>query len=90
MISGVGHRRVVIVLVRGPRGHLGYYQLIEGFFADMCSRTLRTDLLRRARPFARYEREPTKIAIAPLKRARAPSRDHALLDLQGVFGLPAV
>ena len=55
----------------GREATLGYHQLIEGFFADMCSRTLRRIYCAARDRFARYEREPTRIAIAPLRKLRA-------------------
>jgi hypothetical protein len=55
----------------GGEATLGYHQLIEGFFADMCSRTLRRIYCAARDRFARYEREPTRIGIAPLRKLRA-------------------
>jgi hypothetical protein len=55
----------------GREATLGYHQLIEGFFADMCSRTLRRIYCAAHDRFARYEREPTRIGIAPLRKLRA-------------------
>jgi hypothetical protein len=55
----------------GREATLGYHQLIEGFFADMCSRTTRRIYCAARDRFARYEREPTRIAIAPLRKLRA-------------------
>jgi D-glucuronyl C5-epimerase-like protein len=55
----------------GREATLGYHQLIEGFFADMCTRTLRRIYCAARDRFARYEREPTRIAIAPLRKLRA-------------------
>jgi hypothetical protein len=55
----------------GQESTLGYHQLIEGFFADMCSRTLRRIYCDAHDRFARYEREPTRIGIAPLRKLRA-------------------
>ena len=55
----------------GREATLGYHQLIEEFLADMCEKTeRRTYCLARMR-FARYEREPTRIGIAPLRRLEA-------------------
>jgi D-glucuronyl C5-epimerase C-terminus len=55
----------------GPESTLGYHQLIEGFFANMCTQTLRRVYCAAHDRFARYEREPTRIAIAPLRKLRA-------------------
>jgi D-glucuronyl C5-epimerase-like protein len=55
----------------GREATLGYHQLIEGFLGDMCSRTLRKVYCDARVRFARYEREPTRIAIAPLRKLRA-------------------
>jgi D-glucuronyl C5-epimerase C-terminus len=55
----------------GREATLGYHQLIEGFFADMCQRTLRRIYCDARDRFARYEREPTRIAIAPPRKLRA-------------------
>ena len=55
----------------GREATLGYHQLIEGFLGDMCDRTDRSIYCDAERRFARYEREPTRIGIAPLERLRA-------------------
>ena len=55
----------------GREATLGYHQLIEGFLGDMCDRTDRATYCDAERRFARYEREPTRIGIAPLERLRA-------------------
>jgi hypothetical protein len=55
----------------GREATLGYHQLIEGFFENMCKQTLRRVYCAAHDRFARYEREPTRIAIAPLRRLRA-------------------
>src|SRR4051812_25850341 len=55
----------------GRESTLGYHQLIEGFFANMCTQTLRRVYCAAHDRFARYEREPTRIAIAPLRKLRA-------------------
>jgi hypothetical protein len=55
----------------GREATLGYHQLIEGFFANMCAQTLRRVYCAAHDRFARYEREPTRIAIAPLRKLRA-------------------
>jgi hypothetical protein len=55
----------------GQESTLGYHQLIEGFFEDMCEQTLRRVYCAAHDRFARYEREPTRITIAPLRKLRA-------------------
>jgi hypothetical protein len=55
----------------GREATLGYHQLIEGFFENMCKQTLRRVYCAAHDRFARYEREPTRIAIAPLRKLRA-------------------
>jgi hypothetical protein len=55
----------------GREATLGYHQLIKEFFGDMCARTLRRIYCAARNRFARYEREPTRIAIAPLRKLRA-------------------
>jgi hypothetical protein len=60
----------------GQESTLGYHQLIEGFFENMCEQTLRRVYCAAHDRFARYEHEPTRIAIAPLRKLRAR---HAVL-----------
>jgi hypothetical protein len=55
----------------GEESTLGYHQLIETFLGDMCKQTLRRIYCAARDRFARYEREPTRIAIAPLRKLRA-------------------
>jgi hypothetical protein len=55
----------------GREATLGYHQLIEEFLGDMCDRTDRRIYCDAHVRFARYEREPTRIGIAPLRRLRA-------------------
>jgi hypothetical protein len=55
----------------GRESTLGYHQLIETFLGDMCKQTLRRIYCAAHDRFARYEREPTRIGIAPLRRLRA-------------------
>ena len=50
----------------GREATLSYHQLIEEFLSDMCEHTERRTYCDAARRFARYEREPTRIGIAPL------------------------
>ena len=55
----------------GREASLGYHQLIEGFLGDMCEHTDRRTYCDARARFARYEREPTRIGIAPLQRLHA-------------------
>jgi D-glucuronyl C5-epimerase-like protein len=55
----------------GREATLGYHQLIETFLGDMCGQTLRRIYCAARERFARYEREPTRIRIPPLRRLRA-------------------
>jgi hypothetical protein len=55
----------------GREATLSYHQLIEEFLGNMCEHTDRATYCDAARRFARYEREPTRIGIAPLERLRA-------------------
>jgi hypothetical protein len=55
----------------GREATLGYHQLIEEFLGDMCRRTRRRIYCAAQDRFARYEREPTRIGIAPLRKLRA-------------------
>ena len=55
----------------GREATLGYHQLIAEFLADMCGKTDRRAYCDAHARFARYEREPTRIGIAPLRRLRA-------------------
>jgi hypothetical protein len=55
----------------GEESTLGYHQLIEAFLGDMCARTHRPIYCAARDRFARYEREPTRIGIAPLRGLRA-------------------
>jgi hypothetical protein len=55
----------------GHEATLGYHQLIERFLADVCRQTLRRIYCAAHDRFARYEREPTRIAVAPLRKVRA-------------------
>lgn len=54
----------------GPESTLGYHRLVDGFLANLCSRTHRAAYCGPARRFARYEREPPRIALHPRPRAR--------------------
>jgi hypothetical protein len=55
----------------GREATLSYHQLIEEFLGDMCDRTDRRIYCDAHVRFARYESEPTRIAIAPLRRLHA-------------------
>ena len=55
----------------GREATLSYHQLIEEFLGDMCDRTDREAYCDAEARFARYEREPTRIGIAPFERLRA-------------------
>jgi hypothetical protein len=55
----------------GRESTLGYHQLIEKFLGDMCLRTHRRTYCSAQERFARYEREPTRIGITPLRRLKA-------------------
>jgi hypothetical protein len=55
----------------GQEASLSYHQLIVEFLGDMCRRTLRLVYCKARARFVRYEREPTRIAIAPLRKLRA-------------------
>jgi hypothetical protein len=55
----------------GRESTLGYHQLIEEFLGDMCLRTQQQTYCSARTRFARYEREPTRIGITPLRRLKA-------------------
>jgi hypothetical protein len=55
----------------GREATLSYHQLIEEFLGDMCIHTGHPTYCDAERRFARYEREPTRIGIAPFERLRA-------------------
>jgi hypothetical protein len=52
----------------GKEATLNYHSLIAGFLDGLCARTHRRTYCSAGRRFARYEREPTRIAIPPLRR----------------------
>ena len=66
----------------GRESTLSYHQLVREFLGDMCARTERREYCSAHRRFARYEREPTRIGIVPLRRlhARRPTRVHFSLS----------
>ena len=55
----------------GAESTLGYHQLIAGFLGGLCDRVKAMAYCRAHARFARYEREPTRIGITPLRRVRA-------------------
>jgi hypothetical protein len=55
----------------GRESTLSYHQLIKEFLGDMCQRTRRRVYCDAHVRFGRYELEPTRIAIAPLRRLHA-------------------
>jgi hypothetical protein len=55
----------------GRESTLSYHQLLGTFLGDMCERTGRRVYCSAERRFTRYEREPTRIAIAPLRGLHA-------------------
>jgi hypothetical protein len=57
----------------GREASLDYHRLIADFLGDMCDRTDRRVYCDAGVRFARYEQEPTRIGIAPLRRLRARS-----------------
>jgi hypothetical protein len=54
----------------GAEATLNYHSLIAGFLSNICDRTHRRSYCSAGRRFKRYEREPTKIGIAPLGTVR--------------------
>jgi D-glucuronyl C5-epimerase-like protein len=52
----------------GREATLDYHRLIGRFLGDMCARTERRTYCAAHRRFARYEHEPTRIGVAPLRR----------------------
>jgi hypothetical protein len=55
----------------GAEATLDYHSLIAGFLDRLCERVNRRVYCSAGRRFARYEREPTKIGMTPLRRVRA-------------------
>ena len=62
----------------GAESTLSYHQLTTRFLVDLCRRTERPEYCDAAQRFARYEREPPRIGIAPVRglwaRRAAPLR----------------
>ncbi|HKH17374.1 MAG TPA: D-glucuronyl C5-epimerase family protein [Solirubrobacteraceae bacterium] len=55
----------------GAESTLAYHQLTRNILAELCRRTERAEYCGAERRFARYETEPPRIGIAPLRRLRA-------------------
>jgi hypothetical protein len=55
----------------GAESTLSYHQLTTGILGELCRRTTRPEYCRAERRFARYEREPPRVGIAPLRDLRA-------------------
>jgi D-glucuronyl C5-epimerase C-terminus len=55
----------------GGESTLSYHQLTTGFLAELCRRTGRAEYCRAQERFVRYEQEPPRIGIAPLRGLRA-------------------
>jgi D-glucuronyl C5-epimerase C-terminus len=62
----------------GAESTLSYHQLTTGILGELCHRTAREEYCRAQRRFARYEHEPPRIGIEPLRglwaRRSAPLR----------------
>ena len=56
---------------RGAEATLNYHTLIGGFLNGLCDRVRKRTYCAAGKRFARYEREPTRIRITPLRRVRA-------------------
>jgi hypothetical protein len=55
----------------GAEATLNYHSLIAGFLNALCDRVRKRVYCSAGRRFERYEREPTKIGLTPLRRVRA-------------------
>ncbi|HWK27837.1 MAG TPA: D-glucuronyl C5-epimerase family protein [Solirubrobacter sp.] len=55
----------------GAEATLNYHALIAGFLGGLCDRVHRRVYCSAAARFKRYEREPTRIGVTPLRRVRA-------------------
>jgi hypothetical protein len=55
----------------GHEATLDYHRLTGEFLGDMCAHTQRRVYCDASTRFARYEREPTRIEVAPLRRLHA-------------------
>jgi hypothetical protein len=56
---------------RGAEATLNYHSLIAGFLNGLCNRVSKRVYCSAGRRFERYEREPTKIGLPPLRKVRA-------------------
>jgi hypothetical protein len=55
----------------GAESTLSYHDLTAGFLAGLCDRLRAKVYCSAGRRFKRYEKEPTKIAVAPVRKPRA-------------------
>jgi hypothetical protein len=55
----------------GAEATLNYHSLIAGFLEALCDRVRKRVYCSAGRRFERYEREPTKIGVTPLRKVRA-------------------
>ena len=55
---------------QGAEATLNYHSLIAGFLNNLCDRVRKRTYCSAGKRFERYEREPTKIGIAPLRKVR--------------------
>jgi hypothetical protein len=54
----------------GDEATLNYHSLIAGFLGNLCDRTHKRTYCSAGKRFKRYEHEPTRISIAPLRHVR--------------------
>ena len=57
--------------LNGAEATLNYHSLIAGFLKAMCDRVKRRVYCSAGKRFVRYEREPTRIGLKPLRKVRA-------------------
>jgi len=55
---------------RGAEATLNYHSLIAGFLGNLCDRVRKRSYCSAGKRFKRYEREPTRIGIPPLRKVR--------------------
>jgi hypothetical protein len=55
----------------GAEATLNYHSLIAGFLEGLCDRVKKRVYCTAGKRFVRYEREPTKIGVTPLRKVRA-------------------
>ena len=55
---------------KGAEATLNYHSLIAGFLANLCDRVRKRTYCSAGKRFKRYEREPTRIGIRPLRGVR--------------------